>query len=44
VIIVMMGDKNGADLAKINASFRQPTRNTIACIDEIMRRIDGQHV
>jgi hypothetical protein len=44
VIVVMMGDENGIHLAKVHASFRQPTRNTISGIHEIMRRIDGQQV
>jgi hypothetical protein len=44
VIVVMMGDKNGAHIADIDASFRKLPGDAIAGINDIKRPVDNQEI
>jgi hypothetical protein len=44
VIIMMMGEEDGPDIPNIYSSFRNPTRRSVASVNNIESSIDGQKV
>jgi hypothetical protein len=44
MIVVMMGDKDCADIAKVDARARQAPRNSITGIDDIIASVDCEKI
>src|SRR5215831_1125871 len=44
VIVMVMSNEDGSDVADINASLGDPSCNAVACIDDVMRPIHGEEI
>jgi hypothetical protein len=44
MVVVKMGEENGANIPDINSGFGDPTRRAIASVNDIERSIDNQQV
>ena len=44
MIVVMMGDEDCADIAKVDARARQASRHSITGIDDIIGSVDGEKI